>query len=121
MSQLCVSSNSLKLKRSKHEPKPFCRGARYTIPGPLFIGAKNKKAIYREYTDATFTKQKQRSKDEEHLGISGPLVKAEVGDTIEIVFKNLASREYSIHPHGILYRYPNREVKHVLAKNEQGR
>ena len=83
---------------------------RYTIPGPLFIGKKNKKAIYREYTDATFTKQKQRTKDEEYLGILGPLIKAEVGDTIEIVFKNLASREYSIHPHGILYRYSDTET-----------
>lgn len=35
----------------------------------------------------------------------GPMIKAEVGDTIEVVFKNLATRQYSIHPHGILYRY----------------
>ena len=33
------------------------------------------------------------------------MIKAEVGDTIEVVFKNLAARDYSIHPHGILYRY----------------
>lgn len=78
--------------------------SRYTVPGPHFIGRRNKKAIYREYTDATFTKRKQRSKDEEHLGILGPLIKAEVGDIIEVVFKNLASREYSIHPHGLFYR-----------------
>ncbi|KAL9983729.1 hypothetical protein ACROYT_G005948 [Oculina patagonica] len=77
--------------------------SRYTVPGPHFIGRKNKKAIYREFTDATFTKQKRRTKDEEHLGIIGPMIKAEVGDTIEVVFKNLATREYSIHPHGILY------------------
>ena len=35
----------------------------------------------------------------------GPMIKAEVGDTIEVVFKNLATRPYSVHPHGILYRY----------------
>ncbi|CAH3123052.1 unnamed protein product, partial [Pocillopora meandrina] len=76
---------------------------RYTIPGPHFIGRKYKKAIYREFTDATFTKQKPRKKEEEHLGIMGPMIKAEVGDTIEVVFKNLATRPYSVHPHGILY------------------
>lgn len=79
--------------------------SRYTIPGPHFIGRRNKKAVYREYTDSTFTKQKQRSKDEEYLGILGPLIKAEVGDIIEVVFKNLASRQYSIHPHGLFYRF----------------
>lgn len=79
--------------------------SRYTIPGPHYIGRRNKKAVYREYTDSTFTKQKQRSKDEEYLGILGPLIKAEVGDVIEVVFKNLASRQYSIHPHGLFYRF----------------
>ncbi|XP_074612928.1 hephaestin-like protein isoform X1 [Acropora palmata] len=78
--------------------------SRYTIPGPHYIGRRNKKAVYREYTDSTFTKQKQRSKDEEYLGILGPLIKAEMGDIIEVVFKNLASRQYSIHPHGLFYR-----------------
>ena len=32
------------------------------------------------------------------------MIKAEVGDIIEVIFKNLASREYSIHPHGLFYR-----------------
>ena len=79
-------------------------GARYTLPGDRFLGGILKKAIYREYTDATFAQQKQRNKEEEHLGIMGPMIKAEVGDTIEVIFKNLASREYSIHPHGLFYR-----------------
>ena len=78
--------------------------ARYTLPGDHFLGGILKKAIYREYTDATFTQQKQRNQEEEHLGIMGPMIKAEVGDTIEVIFKNLASREYSIHPHGLFYR-----------------
>lgn len=82
-----------------------CRFApRYTVPGPHFIGRKNKKAIYREFTSGEFTEQKQRTTEEEHLGIMGPMIKAEVGDTIEVVFKNLATKKYSIHPHGILYR-----------------
>lgn len=36
-----------------------------------FIGSKYKKALYREYTDDTFTKPKDRSADMEHLGIMG--------------------------------------------------
>src|SRR4029450_495723 len=38
-----------------------------------------------------------------HLGALAPLIRAEVGDTITVVFKNNASRAYSIHPPGVLY------------------
>ncbi|XP_053314878.1 ceruloplasmin [Spea bombifrons] len=66
-----------------------------------FIGSKYKKAVYREYTDNTFTKPKERSAEEEHLGILGPVLKANVGEKIKIIFKNKASRPYSIYAHGI--------------------
>lgn len=46
---------------------------------------------------------KPRTPDEMHMGIIGPMIKAEVGDTIEIVFKNMASVDYSMHPHGVFY------------------
>ena len=72
-------------------------------PPPMFVGYKYKKAIYREYTDGTFTKLKQRSARWQHLGILGPLIRAEVGDTIKVVFKNNAQRPFSIHPHGVFY------------------
>jgi FtsP/CotA-like multicopper oxidase with cupredoxin domain len=62
-----------------------------------------RKAIFREYTDATFSTLKPRPDAWAHLGILAPLVRAEVGDTISIVFKNNASRAYSVHPHGVLY------------------
>ena len=39
-----------------------------------------------------------------HLGILGPLIRAEVGDTVKVVFKNNASRPYSLHPHGVFYQ-----------------
>src|ERR1700737_45919 len=55
---------------------------------PMFVGYSYKKAIYREYTDATFTKLKPRPAPWQHLGILGPLIRAEVGDTIKVVFKN---------------------------------
>ena len=71
--------------------------------GPTMIGRKAKKAIYREYTDATFTTLKPRVAEWEHLGILGPLVRAEVGDTIKLVFRNNAKFPASVHPHGVFY------------------
>ncbi|XP_040283966.1 ceruloplasmin [Bufo bufo] len=67
------------------------------------IGGKYKKAVYVEYTDSTFTKKKERSQEEEHLGILGPVILAEVGDIIQITFKNNANRPYSIQAHGVSY------------------
>ncbi|OCT80945.1 ceruloplasmin isoform X1 [Xenopus laevis] len=67
------------------------------------IGGSYKKAVYVEYTDATFTTRKQRSKEEEHLGILGPVMIAQVGDFIKVTFKNNASRAYSIQAHGVSY------------------
>uniref|UniRef100_A0A3B3WHJ6 ferroxidase n=1 Tax=Poecilia mexicana TaxID=48701 RepID=A0A3B3WHJ6_9TELE len=62
------------------------------------IGSRYKKVVYREYTDETFKTQKAR---EEHLSILGPIIHGEVGEQILIVFKNKASRPYSITPHGV--------------------
>ncbi|XP_033058048.1 ceruloplasmin-like [Trachypithecus francoisi] len=67
---------------------------------PIRIGGTYKKLVYREYTDASFQTQKAR---EEHLGILGPVIKAEVGQTIKITFYNNASLPLSIQPHGLLY------------------
>jgi FtsP/CotA-like multicopper oxidase with cupredoxin domain len=71
--------------------------------GPHRIGHIYKKALYREYTDATFTKLKPRSPEWEHAGILGPILRAEVGDTIKVVFKNNGTHPYSMHPHGVFY------------------
>ncbi len=67
------------------------------------IGRVYKKAIYHEYTDATFTKIKPRGERDAYLGILGPILYAEVGDTIKVVFKNNATHPYGMHPHGVLY------------------
>ena len=37
------------------------------------------------------------------MGVLGPFIRAEVGDIIKVVFRNNASREYSIHPQGVRY------------------
>uniref|UniRef100_A0A8V5G0V6 Ceruloplasmin n=1 Tax=Melopsittacus undulatus TaxID=13146 RepID=A0A8V5G0V6_MELUD len=68
------------------------------------LGSKYKKAVYREYTDGTFQTPKDRINGDEHLGILGPFLWAEVGDILNIVFKNNATRPYSIHAHGVLER-----------------
>ncbi|XP_065531951.1 ferroxidase HEPHL1 [Lathamus discolor] len=65
------------------------------------IGSKYKKVVYREYTNGNFTQRKVRTEEEEHLEILGPLLHAEVGDSVLVVFKNKASRPYSITAHGI--------------------
>jgi hypothetical protein len=72
--------------------------------GPHSIGKIYRKAIYREYADAGFTKRKPRLPEWKHLGILGPVLRGEVGDTIKAVFKNNAAKPYSIHPHGVFYQ-----------------
>ncbi len=67
------------------------------------IGKVYKKALYREYTDETFTALKERPPEWEHLGVLGPLLRAEVGDTIRVVFKNNVHFPASLHPHGVFY------------------
>jgi FtsP/CotA-like multicopper oxidase with cupredoxin domain len=78
--------------------KPFeGTAAAYTQPGPNHIGHVYKKAVYREYTDGTFATRKPRASEDEYLGLLGPILRAEVGDTIKVVFKNNASRPYSMY------------------------
>lgn len=84
--------------------EPFAGYAKlFTERGPHRIGSTYRKAIFREYTDETFTALKPRTVEWEHLGILGPVLRAEVGDTIKVVFKNNATRPYGMHPHGVFY------------------
>ena len=62
-----------------------------------------KKVVFRKYLDSTFTSRDPRAEYEEHLGILGPVIRAEVDDVIQVRFKNLASRPYSLHAHGLSY------------------
>ncbi|XP_060784747.1 coagulation factor V [Neoarius graeffei] len=62
-----------------------------------------KKVLFRSYLDSSFTTPDSRGEADEHLGIMGPVIKAEVGETIYVVFKNLASRPYSLHANGVSY------------------
>lgn len=80
---------------------PIAKG--FTESGPHQIGRVNKKAMYREYTDATFSALKKRNPEDAYLGIMGPILRGAVGDTIKVVFRNNATHPYSMHPHGVLY------------------
>uniref|UniRef100_A0A668B007 Coagulation factor V n=1 Tax=Myripristis murdjan TaxID=586833 RepID=A0A668B007_9TELE len=61
------------------------------------------KVIFRGYLDSTFSVPDIRGEVEEHLGILGPLIKAEVGQSIMVVFRNNANRPFSLHPKGVSY------------------
>jgi len=84
--------------------KPFDDVANvFVAPGPDRVGHVYAKSQYREYTDATFTTLKPRPAKWQHLGLLGPAIEAEVGDTIKVVFKNNTRFPASIHPHGVFY------------------
>ncbi|KAL9648241.1 hypothetical protein ABK040_009245 [Willaertia magna] len=71
------------------------------INSPTRIGRKYYKAVFREYTDATF---KHKKKHPNHLGVLGPVMHAEVGDQIRVLFKNNLDFAASMHPHGVHYK-----------------
>eukprot|EP00903_Cladosiphon_okamuranus_P012901 g12045.t1 len=70
----------------------------------IFIGKTYIKSLYFEYTDDTFTVKKEQPV---WLGNVGPIIRAEVGDTIRVHFKNNLPAEdglfASLHPHGVKY------------------
>jgi FtsP/CotA-like multicopper oxidase with cupredoxin domain len=67
------------------------------------IGKVYLKSQYREYTDDSFTTLKAIPAKWQHKGILGPVIQAEVGDTIRVVFKNNTRFPASVHPHGVFY------------------
>lgn len=71
--------------------------------GPNRIGRVYKKALFHEYTDATFTTRKPVAPQWQHLGIMGPLIRGVVGDTLLVTFRNNTKRRISLHPHGVFY------------------
>jgi FtsP/CotA-like multicopper oxidase with cupredoxin domain len=71
--------------------------------GPDRIGKVYRKSVYREYTDATFTRLKPVPSRWRHLGVLGPPIHAQVGDTIRVVFRNKTRFPATMHPHGVRY------------------
>jgi hephaestin len=84
--------------------KPFDDVAdTYVKTGPGRIGSRYLKCLYHGYTDATFDHVKARPANERYLGLLGPVIRAQVGDTIRVVFRNACGFPASIHPHGVFY------------------
>lgn len=84
--------------------EPFGEAQAFWIErGPHKIGKVYKKALYREYTDSTFSTLKPRAPEWEHLGMLGPLMRGAVGDTFRVVFRNNVHFPASMHPHGVFY------------------
>ena len=78
----------------------------FTQRGPHRIGSQYVKCLYRGYTDASFS---QKTAADPANGLLGPVIRAAVGDTIRVVFRNACPFPTGIHPHGVFY-----------AKNAEG-
>jgi FtsP/CotA-like multicopper oxidase with cupredoxin domain len=90
---------------------------------PLQLGWSFHKAIYREYTDATFRHVKPRAPEDAYLGILGPVIHAEVGDTVTVVFRNNARFPLTVHAHGLFYTKSSEGAPYqdgVTAWNKSG-
>uniref|UniRef100_UPI0037E92206 coagulation factor VIII n=1 Tax=Semicossyphus pulcher TaxID=241346 RepID=UPI0037E92206 len=60
-----------------------------------------KKVVFRAYWDEQFLLPIGRGELQQHLGIMGPLIRAEINARFTVIFKNKASRPYSFHLQGV--------------------
>lgn len=70
------------------------------IPRPWNAKLEWPKTRFIEYTDDTFTTKKPQP---EWLGILGPMIRAEVGDEVDVTFTNRTRQPHDMHPHGLRY------------------
>lgn len=102
--------------------RPFNRTARTWVEGgDDRIGRVYRKALYREYTDATFSTLKPVPPEWEHLGALGPVIHAAVGDTIQVVFRNNTRYPFSVHAHGVQYTKANEGAPYADGTPEADR
>ncbi|XP_041653984.1 coagulation factor VIII [Cheilinus undulatus] len=76
------------------KPREMRRGMRKFLP-------EYKKVVFRAYWDEKFEHPIGRGEFEEHLGIMGPFIRAEINERFTVLFKNKASRPYSFHLQGV--------------------
>ncbi len=92
-------------------------------PGPDRIGRIYRKAVFRSYGPNFGTlldgpqpsgqkvddgvRVRRPGSPEEHLGALGPILRAEVGDTIVVHVRNETRFPVSLHPHGVAYDKAN--------------
>ncbi|XP_078117549.1 coagulation factor VIII [Sander vitreus] len=79
------------------KPREMRRGMRKFLP-------EYKKVVFRAYSNEDFILPLDRGELQEHLGIMGPFIRAEINDLLTVVFKNKASRPYSFHLQGVYDR-----------------
>jgi len=79
-----------------------------------FIGRTYKKTIYFQYTSSDFDED-SRVEKETWMGNLGPVIRAEVGDIIKVVFRNSATVDLSMHPHGLRYSRASEGASHAHA------
>ncbi|HLK54183.1 MAG TPA: multicopper oxidase domain-containing protein, partial [Candidatus Angelobacter sp.] len=92
---------------------PSGRDLMYNRPIPQpYTNTSFPKMRYIEYTDGTFSVKKPQP---EWLGILGPIIRAEVGDTVVVHFKNSTNRLLSMHPHGLNYTKENEGAVYSVA------
>jgi manganese oxidase len=85
------------------------------IPKPWTKSHVFSKVRYIEYTDGSFSTPKAQP---QWLGILGPIIRAEVGDTVIVHFRNAAFKaggKYGIHPHGFRYTKDNEGAHYIPA------
>jgi manganese oxidase len=84
-------------------------GVAYTDEEKVFVGDPSPINIGRVYTKARYVScdangnELPRAEKDKHLGILGPVIRAEVGDTIVVKFRNKTRFPASMHPHGVFY------------------
>ncbi len=60
---------------------------------------------------------KPRASEWQHLGTLGPIIHAEVCDTIKVVFKNNSEKlDYSVHPHGVFYEKDSEGAEYMMER-----
>jgi manganese oxidase len=70
---------------------------------------------YIQYTDASFSTPKPQPS---WLGVLGPIIRAEVGDEVVVLFRNRAFKaggNYGMHPHGFRYTKDNEGAHYIPA------
>lgn len=60
------------------------------------------KLKFQEYTDSSFTTKVTRTKDEDHLALLGPIIRAEVQDTITVYLRGVPSDTPGATSYGLL-------------------
>ncbi|XP_030304661.1 coagulation factor VIII isoform X1 [Calypte anna] len=95
--QYFIAAVELMWEYGNQRPQHFLKAIRDPRSGRRKPFRQYRKVVFREYVDDSFTQPVQRGELDDHLGILGPYIRAEVEDVIMVIFKNLASRPFSFH------------------------